>query len=183
MAEDFEVGGPLPEESSNRTFLIAAAGIGGLLVLSMICLGVYALVLAPRQQQARVEQATQIVLQNTQVAQSLTQTAAAARATRTATPSRTPTPTDTPTATSTQVVVVATDTPFTTFGTAEPQTATAIAAKATLDAALQATATATPTALPATGFADQAGLPTLVLLALGLLAVVIVARGVRARTS
>jgi len=28
MAEDFEVGGPPPEESSNRTFLYAAGGIG-----------------------------------------------------------------------------------------------------------------------------------------------------------
>jgi Tfp pilus assembly protein PilV len=182
MAEDFEVGGPLPEESSNRTFLIAAAGIGGLLVLSMICLGVYALVLAPRQQQARVEQATQIVLQNTQVAQSLTQTAAASRASRTPTPSDTPEPTNTPTATATQVVVIPTGTPFTTFGTSAPLTATA-AAQRTLDAAQQTTPTATPTALPATGFADEAGLPTLFLLALGLLAVVIVARGIRTRTS
>ncbi len=181
MAEDFEVGGPLPEESSNRTFLIAAAGIGGLLVLSMICLGVYALVLAPRQQQARLEQATQIVLQNTQVAQSLTQTAAASRASRTPTPSETPVP-NTPTATATQVVVIPTDTPFTTFGTSAPLTATA-AAQQTLDAAQQTTPTATPTALPATGFADEAGLPTLFLLALGLLAVVIVARGIRTRTS
>jgi type II secretory pathway pseudopilin PulG len=181
MAEDFEVGGPLPEESSNRTFLIAAAGIGGLLVLSMICLGVYALVLAPRQQQARVEQATQIVLQNTQVAQSLTQTAAAGRATQTPTPSETPVP-NTPTATATQVVVIPTDTPFTTFGTSAPLTSTA-AAQQTLDAAQQTTPTATPTALPATGFADEAGLPTLFLLALGLLAVVIVARGIRTRTS
>lgn len=182
MAEDFEVGGPLPEESSNRTFLIAAAGIGGLLVLSMICLGVYALVLAPRQQQARVEQATQIVLQNTQVAQSLTQTAAASRASRTPTPSETPEPSQTPTATATQVVVIPTGTPFTTFGTSAPLTATA-AARQTLDAAQQTTPTATPTALPATGFADEAGLPTLFLLALGLLAVVIVARGIRTRTS
>lgn len=182
MAEDFEVGGPLPEETSNRTFLIAAAGIGGLLVLSMICLGVYALVLAPRQQQARVEQATQIVLQNTQVAQSLTQTAAAARASRTPTPSETPLPSATPTATPTQVVVIPTDTPFSTFGTSAPLTATA-AAQQTLEAALQITPTATPTALPATGFADEAGLPTLFLLALGLLAVVVIARGLRTRTS
>lgn len=182
MAEDFEVGGPLPEESSNRTFLIAAAGIGGLLVLSMICLGVYALVLAPRQQQARLEQATQIVLQNTQVAQSLTQTAAAARTTNTPTPSATPLPSATPPATATQVVVIPTDTPFTTFGTSAPLTATA-AAQQTLAAAQQMTPTATPTALPATGFADEAGLPTLFLLALGLLAVVIVARSLRTRTS
>jgi cytoskeletal protein RodZ len=182
MAEDFEVGGPLPEESSNRTFLIAAAGIGGLLVLSMICLGVYALVLAPQQQQSRIEQATQIVLQNTEVARSLTQTAAAAKATNTPTPSATPSPTEVPTATPTQVVVIPTDTPFTTFGTVAPLTATANA-QLTLAAAQQLTPTATPTALPTTGFADEAGLPTLFLLALGLLAVVIVARGIRTRTS
>jgi outer membrane biosynthesis protein TonB len=181
MAEDFEVGGPLPEESSNRTFLIAAAGIGGLLVLSMICLGAYALVLAPRQQQARVEQATQIVLQNTQVAQQLTQTAAAQKATQTPTPSETPTPTEVPSATPTQVVVIPTDTPFTNFATLAPLTATA-AAQQTLAAAQQTTPTATATALPVTGFADEAGLPTLFILALGLLAVVIIARGVRSRT-
>jgi hypothetical protein len=179
MAEDFEVGGPLPEESSNRTFLIAAAGIGGLLVLSMICLGVYALVLAPRQQQARVEQSTQIVLQNTEVAQSLTQTAIAGKASPTPRPSQTPTPTETATATVTPVVVVPTDTPFTTFGTVAPLTATANA-QATLAAQ---TPSATPTALPATGFADEAGLPTLFVLALGLLALVIIARGIRTRTS
>lgn len=181
MAEDFEVGGPLPEESSNRTFLVAAAGIGGLLVLSMICLGVYALVLAPRQQQARLEQATQIVLQNTQVAQQLTQTAAAQRATQTPTPTDTSVPTEVPTATPTQVVVIPTDTPFTTFGTSAPLTATA-AAQQTLAAAQQITPTATATALPVTGFADEVGLPTLFLVALGLLAVVILARGLRSRT-
>ncbi len=181
MAEDFEVGGPLPEESSNRTFLVAAAGIGGLLVLSMICLGVYALVLAPGQQQARLEQATQIVLQNTQVAQQLTQTAAAQRATQTPTPTDTPVPTEVPTATPTQVVVIPTDTPFTTFGTSAPLTATA-AAQQTLAAGQQTTPTATATALPVTGFADEVGLPTLFLVALGLLAVVILARGLRSRT-
>ncbi|TET84067.1 MAG: hypothetical protein E3J37_04275, partial [Anaerolineales bacterium] len=72
MAEDFEMGGTLPEESSNRTFIMAAAGIGALLVLSMICLGVYALVLAPRQQEARATQAASIILQNTEVAQTQT---------------------------------------------------------------------------------------------------------------
>ena len=97
MAEDFQVGGPPPEESSNRTFLIVAGGIGALLVLSMIFLGLYALVLAPRMQQNRISQATQIVQQNTQVAQQLTQTAAAGRATFTPPPTNTPLPTDTPT--------------------------------------------------------------------------------------
>jgi len=57
MAEDFDVGGPLPEESGNRTFVIAAAGLGGLLIVSMICLLVYALVLAPLQREARATEA------------------------------------------------------------------------------------------------------------------------------
>lgn len=177
MAEDFEVGAPLPEESSNRTFIIAAAGIGGLLVLSMICLGVYALVIAPRQQENRIAQATEIVQQNTETALSLTQTAEAEEASPTPEPSETPTPTTEPTATPTQVVVVPTETPFTTLSTLAPQTATA-AAQATRDAQ-QTTPTATPTALPATGFADEAGLPGLLAMGAALVAIVILARRLR----
>ena len=64
MAEDFDIGGAPPEEPSNRKFVIAAAGIGGLLVLSMICLALYALVLAPAQQRNRASEATDIALQN-----------------------------------------------------------------------------------------------------------------------
>ena len=77
MAEDFEVGSAPPEESSNRTFVFAAAAVGGLLVLSMICLGLYALVVAPRQQEARNAQATQIVIDNATMAAGQTATAAA----------------------------------------------------------------------------------------------------------
>lgn len=176
MADDFEVGAPLPEESSNRTFIIAAGALGGLLVLSMICLGVYALVIAPRQEEARIAQGTEIVQQNTRTALSLTQTAEAEDAT--ATPEPTDTPTVEPTSTPTQVVVVPTDTPFTTLSTLAPQTATA-AAQATLDAAQQATPTPTPTALPATGFADEAGLPGLLLMGAALVAVLFVARRMR----
>ena len=133
MAEDFEVGGPLPEESSNRTFVIAAVGLGGLLVLSMICLVVYALVLAPRQREARATDVVQINLQNTQQAQ--TQTAIAVERT----PSRTPTVTGTasPTAsvTPTQVIVLPTDTPtpFLTLPTLAPETATAAALETQAD--------------------------------------------------
>jgi hypothetical protein len=54
MAEDFEVTVRL-QESENRTFVVAAAGLGGLIVLSLICLGLYVLVLAPRQRQAAIE--------------------------------------------------------------------------------------------------------------------------------
>ncbi len=179
MAEDFEVGGPLPEESSNRPFVIAAAVIGGLLVLSMICLALYALILAPSRQIARATEAANIILQNTQVAQNITETALAEGTT----PTSTPTPvTPTSTATPTRVVVLPTDTPTPTVQvTVDPRTATAAAA-ATI-AALQQARTPTPTALPATGFADDLGVPSLLLLGGILLVVIIVARRLRAGTS
>lgn len=182
MAEDFEMGGPLPEESTNRTFVMAAAGLGGLLILSMICLAVYALVLAPRQEEARATQAALIILQNTEVAQ--TQTAEAAEDTPTSIPTVTNTPLPTVTVTPTQVVVLPSDTPtpFTTLPTIDPLTATA-AAQATADAEGVETATATPTALPATGFADEAGIPTLILFGALLVIVVFVARGLRTRSA
>jgi hypothetical protein len=182
MAEDFEVNDSLPEEGTNRTFVIAAAGIGGLLVLSMVCMALYVLVLAPRQSEARIARQTEIALENTQVAQQLTGTAQAAEATET------PEPTDTPTAantmTPTQVVVLPTDTstptPFTSLATAAPLTLTA-AALLTQQAAA-ATATETPTALPTAGFADEVSLPGLALLAAGLVIVVILSRRLRATT-
>jgi cytoskeletal protein RodZ len=174
MAEDFEVGAAPPEESSNRTFLLAAAGIGGLLILSMICLAVYALFLAPRQREARNQQATQIVLENTRVAQSLTQTSQAARPTATSTVTRTPSPTAT--RTPTQVVVLPTNTPFTTLATLAPLTATAAAQMTAL--ALQAL-TPTATALPSTGFADEVGIPGLLLVGALLVVVVVLARRIR----
>lgn len=187
MAEDFEVGGPLPEESSNRTFVIVAAVLGGALILSIICLALYALVLAPRQRSARATEAADIILQNTRVAESITQTAQARRASPTLTPSQTLIPSPTATNTPTKVVVLPTDTPTPLSATAtmEPLTATA-AAQATINAltgGLTPTATATATALPTTGFADEVGVPGLLLLGGALLAVIVIARSLRTRTS
>ena len=62
MAEDFEVGGLLPgESSSNRTFVMAAVGLGALLILSMACLAAYALWYAPRQKVAQQTEAAEIL--------------------------------------------------------------------------------------------------------------------------
>jgi len=175
MAEDFEVGAPPPEESSNRTFLVAAAGIGGLLILSMICLAVYALVLAPRQRAARDQQATEIVQENTRVSLALTQTSVAAGASATPTSTRTPAPTAS--STPTQVVVLPSNTPI--LATIDPVTATA-AAQLTAIAIQQAlTPSATPTALPSTGFADDVGVPGLLTVSALLIVVVILARRMR----
>jgi Tfp pilus assembly protein PilV len=186
MAEDFDIGGAPPEEPTNRTFVIAAAGIGGLLVLSMICLALYALVLAPAQQRNRAAEATQIALQNTEVAQSITQTVAAARATATRPSTNTPVP-PTATVTRTQVVVLPTDTPTATL----PATTTSTpftnlgtqSAQQTLNASGATTPSPTPTALPSTGFADEIGLPGLLVLGAALLVVVVVARRLRVGTS
>jgi len=184
MAEDFDVGAPLPEESSNRTFVMVAGGLGALLVLSMICLAVYALVLAPRQQASRATQAIEVNLENTQQAQ--TQTAAVVQQTPSRTPTATETQEPTVTVTPTQVVVLPTSTatPFLTLPTLAPETATA-AAQQTLAASGGggATVTATTTALPATGFAEDIGVPTLALLGGVLLAVIFIARGLRTRTA
>jgi hypothetical protein len=179
MAEDFEVGSAPPEESSNRTFVFAAAAVGGLLVLSMVCLALYALVVAPRQQESRNAQATQIILDNTKTAGSLTQTAAALNPTNTRAPTRTPVPSAT--ATPTAVVVVASPT-ATPQSTIDPGIATAIA-QATLAAAGGGGGTPTATALPSTGFADEVGLPGLVLLGVLLVVVVIVSRQLRMRST
>lgn len=183
MAEDFDVGGPLPEESGNRTFVIAAAGLGGLLIVSMICLLVYALVLAPLQREARATEAVEINFQNTQTA--LTQTAEAIQLTPSRTPTASWTPAPSGTVTPTLVIVLPTDTPtpFLTLPTLAPETATA-AALETL-AAIEGGGGATPTAtaLPATGFADEVGLPILVIMGGLLLAVVFIARSLRSRAT
>lgn len=168
MAEDFDIGTQVPVEDSNRTFVIAAAAIGGLLVLSMICLGVYALVIAPQQQPGRSAEATEIVLENTRVAQSLTETAAAEGAEAIATSTDTPIPaTDTAVPTATRVVVLPSNTPE---GTEAAGGA-------------QGTATSSPTALPQTGFAEDVGLPGLILVAFGLLGVIAIARSLRSRAT
>ncbi len=183
MAEEFDVGGPLPEESSNRTFVIAAVSLGGLLVLSMICLLVYALVLAPQQQEAR---ATDVVLVNQQnTEEALTQTAVVLEKTPTRTPTGTELPDTTATVTPTLVVVLPTETPtpFLTLPTLAPETATA-AAQLTLAAAQGGGGgTPTATALPATGFADEIGIPALALAGGLLLAVIFIARSLRTRVT
>lgn len=173
MADDFEVGAPPPEESSNRTFLIAAAAIGGLLILSMICLAVYALVLAPRAREARLQEATQIVLENTRVAQALTEEAQGTRVTPTATATRTAL------ATATQVVVLATATPVATQPIGGPQTATASARRTATARALAQARTPTPRALPSTGLGDEDGIVGLLLAGAVLVAIVVVARRIR----
>jgi hypothetical protein len=190
MAEDFEVTGGLPEDDENRTFVIAAAGLGGLIVLSLVCLGVYALILQPRQREAALQEPTSIVLTNTAVALGLTLTAEAEGFTPVPTeppPTVTPAPTDTDTPVPTQVVVLPTDTPtpFTTLSTVAPLTATAAAqmTQTALAIAGGGGGSPTPTALPSTGIADDVGLPGLVGLTALFLVVIFLSRRLRSRAT
>lgn len=152
MAEDFEFGEIQPERSRNRTFVIAAAVLGGLVVISLIVLAIYTFIISPRQeQQAANATETSIALTSVALAQIPTSTNTP-RPTSTLPPTQpppsTPTlgaPTETPTAEATRGLIL----------------------------------TPTPSGLPDTGFADDVGLPGLVIVSLALLGIVIISRRVR----
>lgn len=160
---------PPPEESSNRTFLIVAGILGGITIIALVLIAIYALVIMPQRRKDQATQVAQLNSQNTQVAMAITQTSAAAAFTRTPTSTltRTPVP-NTPTRTATLVIVVPSDT---LVPTEDPRTAT-VAALLTAASEAQQTVVPTSTALPTTGFADEVGIPGLLGMA-GLLVVVI----------
>ena len=158
---------PPPEESSNRTFLVAAGILGGIVLLSIACLAGYALLILPSQRAGQQQAATAQAVQNQQVAQALTATAAALSF---PTATATPLPTHTP--------VIAQPTAANT-STPDPATAT-VAAALTQAAQAQLTHLPTSTALPATGIADEYGAPGLVIAGMALIAVIFLARRLRA---
>ena len=172
-----------PEESSNRTFLIAAGILGGIVLLSIICLAGYALWVLPQQRAAQGEQDV-AKTQNAQVLNdALTATFVAFSL------SQTPQVTNTPEPTFTLVVAEPTNTntpeagatnPASTVDTAATQTLVALntqLAKSTQT--IVSTTTALGTALPETGFADEVGLPGLMIMAITLIAVIFLARRLR----
>ena len=164
-----------PEESSNRTFLIAAGILGGIVLLSIACLAGYALIILPQQraaQQAGEDNA--LATQNAQVNEALTATGVAFDLSQTPQATETLLPTDTP------VVAQPTATNTLEFTlTPDPATET-VAAGFTQLAESTATLILTSTALPTSGFADEVGLPGLVIAAIVLVAVIFLARRLRA---
>ena len=172
---------PQPESSGNRTFLMVAGILGGILVLSLVCIAVYAMWILPRSREASSNEAAEINAQNTEVAMLSAMTAEAQS--WTATPSITPT-TAPKTATPSRTPVLApTDTPEMGGDAAEPldpRTAT-VAALFTQQAVNALTITPVSTALPDTGFMDNVGVTGLVALASSLVLVIFLAR--RLRTS
>lgn len=169
---------PLKEESNNRTFLIAAGILAGVVFLSIACMAAYALIILPRQKADTAAQEATIQAQNAQVAQAMTQTADASAWTPTALPSPLATTTTTPGRTPSPTPVLAVlNSPTAVI---DPLVATnaAIQTQAAL-ASRTPTVTATA-AMPKSGFADEVGLPGLVTLAVALVVVILLARRLRA---
>jgi hypothetical protein len=170
--DDFD-SGPPPEESNNRTFVIVAGILGGIILISVACLAaVYLFGINGNNSQANATSGTATAqAANAFINQALTATFEAAIL---------PTTTPTPLPSATLVVAVGTNTltPDPSLVTANPITAT-VAAALTQAAAAQLTIVPTSTALPSTGIADEYGLPGLFVMALAFMIVILLARRLR----
>jgi len=163
-----------PEESSNRTFLLVAGILGGVLILSLVCVAIYAMVLLPRNREAQSTEVAEINAQNTEVAMLSAMTAEARSWTKT--PTNTPTEiprTATPVLAPTDIPELEDDA----AATVDPRTAT-VAALLTQQAE-NTTLTPEATELPDTGFMDNVGIPGLVAMAASLVLVIILSRRLR----
>jgi len=161
-----------PEENNNRTFIFIAGGLGLVVLLSIVCLAVYALVILTRN---RATTAQALDAQNTQVAEmnaALTATVQAAIV-----PTMTFTPLPSPTPVLAQLEPSATPLPPT------PDPATATVAVALTQVANAAQNPVTPPApggsMPRSRIADEYGLPGLLAATLILVIVIVVARRMR----
>lgn len=170
--EEFNYETAPPEESSNRTFLIAAGILGGIVLLSIACLAGYALLILPGQRAANSAAIDAQATTNAQIQGALTATMQA-QLQPTATeiiPSATNVLAQPPTATSQAFI---TNTP-------DPATATVAAALTQAEAAQLAVAVQpTASAIPGTGIADEYGLPGLVAMGLAFMIVILLARRLR----
>lgn len=176
-----------PKRSGSRNFLVVAGLLGGLMLLALIALAVWAVFIQPGRQAAAEPEAGAVQATSTQLVQAQQ-------------PSNTPTntlaPTRTATATRTPVPPTPTNTPVTPLFTTNPeatQTVEALLTQAALAQEAQAAAgttdpnatatsapTATPSALPQSGLADDIGGPGLLTIGAALLlAIIITARRLR----
>lgn len=165
----FEDSNP-PEESSNRTFLFAAGGLGLLVLLALLCLGAYVIFSMNNDQTAEQTAIVQATQQAATIQAGLTQTAVAQALTATSGATATLPPTNTPVVAQVSVTV---------SPTANPATATVGAAFTQIAVSTQ-TFIPTSTALPNTGFADEVGIPGMFFASLALVVVIFLVRRLRA---
>ena len=163
-----------PEESSNRTFLIAAGVLGGIILLTLcVVVVIYFSAILPQNTARQTQSAIETQNAGT-IDDALTATAVAFDL------SQTPQITDTLFPTDTPVVAQPSATNTLEFTlTPDPATAT-VGAGLTQVAASTSTVVLTSTALPTSGFADEVGLPGLVIAAMVLVAIIFLARRLRA---
>lgn len=159
-----------PEESSNRTFLFAAGGLGLLVLIALLCLGAYVLFSLNSGQSAEATAAAQATQQAATIQAGLTQTAIANALTATSGVTSTVPPTNTPVVAQASATISA---------TANPATATVGAAFTQIAVSTQ-TIIPTSTALPNTGFADEVGIPGLLIAALAFVVLIFLVRRLRA---
>jgi hypothetical protein len=169
---DFDDANP-PEESNNRTFLLAAGILGGLVFLGLLCIAGYLFLRNSSNQQTESTAVVQVTQQQATIQAGVTQTALAQGLTQTAAVTNTVPPTNTP------VIAQAT---ATLTATSNPATATLGAAFTQIANSTQ-TIIPTSTALPNTGFADDVGGPGLILTAIALVVVIFLVRRLRASSS
>ena len=165
---------------SNRTFLVVAGILGAILLIALLAIAAYAVLVLPGRDTGQQTQVAAINATNTAVAEEAQLTAIAKQITLTPTftATSTPTETSTPIPTNTATPVLApTNTP-------DPATQT-VAALLTQQAGGGADETPVPTAtaLPGTGFADDFGVPGLLLIAGVLMVVIILSRRLRASST
>ncbi|MCD6426074.1 MAG: hypothetical protein J7L35_11305 [Anaerolineales bacterium] len=171
---------------SNRTFMIVAGILGGILLIALLAIAAYAVLYLPGRDTGQQTQVAEINATNTAVAEEAQLTAIAKQVTMTPTFTATLPPTNTPTVppSSTSTPVLApTNTPVPTDGTPDPAATETVAALLTQQADGGATPIPTATALPNTGFADDFGVPGLVLVAGVLMVIIILSRRLRTSTN
>jgi cytoskeletal protein RodZ len=196
--EDLDFEGLSDEETistsreSNRTFLIVAGILGGILLIALLAIAAYAVLILPNRGTNQQTRVAEINATNTAIAQEAQLTAVARQVTFTptftATLPPTETPTQAPTSTSTPVLApTSTSEPAgeTPVATADADATATVAALLTQQAAGTEAPTPVPTstALPDTGFADDFGVPGLALIAGVLLVIIILSRRLRTSTA
>ncbi len=173
---------PEGPESSNRTFYIIGGILGGIFLLTIVCFVFVIAVYLPNQKKNQA--ASQAATQTQESAKILAFTATAQASAWTQTPL--PSPLASETGTPAEVTATTSPTPV----VAQPSNTPPVVADAGLTATMSAlqtrvagNATSTPTsqatALASTGFADEVGLPGLIILSLVLVAVILLARRLR----
>ncbi len=174
-------------KGSNRTFLVVAGILGGILLIALLAIAGYAVVYLPGRDTGQQTQVAAINATNTAVAEEAQLTAIGKQITLTPTFTATlpPTETLTPVPTNTATPVLApTNTPeATSDGTLDPATATVAALLTQQAGEGEETPVPTATALPNTGFADDFGVPGLLLVAGVLMVIIILSRRLRASST